>query len=163
MFSNNRLFILELVKINGLNLQFIPNIFRNDKEIVFQVLKNQLHSFVFASEKIKDNKDKFDVVEAGIDDIIKKVKEVVEPISSPIVAGMKLIPFGNPSERLQELADDLKLKMDGIDLSELEKIPDLSPEITIRVKALPQKVKDKKCPDFLHPLFVSPNGMSAKK
>ncbi len=95
------------------------------------------------TKKIEENKDKFNVVEAGIDDIIKKVKEIVEPISSPIVAGIKLIPFGNPSKRLQELTDDLKLKMDGIDLSELEKIPDLTPEIKIEVKALPQKVKDK--------------------
>ena len=95
------------------------------------------------TKKIKENEKQFDVVETGIDDIIKKVKNTVEPISSPIVTGIKLIPFGNPSEKLQELADDLKLKMDGIDLSELEKIPDLAPEITTRVKALPKKVIDK--------------------
>jgi uncharacterized coiled-coil protein SlyX len=95
------------------------------------------------TRRIKENEKQFDVVEAGIDDIIKKVKDTVKPISSPIVAGIKLIPFGNPSEKLQELANELKHKMDDIDLSALEKIPDLAPEITTRVKALPQKVKDK--------------------
>ncbi len=95
------------------------------------------------TKKIKENEKQFDVVETGIDKIIADLKTKLEPISTPIIKGIKLIPFGDPNEKLQELSDELKLKMDGISFSELEKIPDIDPALTTRIKALPDKVKTK--------------------
>jgi hypothetical protein len=95
------------------------------------------------TKKIKENEKQFDVVETGIDKIIADLKTKLEPISTPIIKGIKRIPFGDPNEKLQELSDELKLKMDGISFSELEKIPDIDPALTTRIKALPDKVKTK--------------------
>ena len=95
------------------------------------------------TKQIKEHEKDFDVVEGKIDTIITELKTKLEPISTPIIAGIKLIPFGDPTKKLQELSDELKLKMDGIDFSELEKIPDIDPILTDRIKALPDKVKTK--------------------
>jgi hypothetical protein len=95
------------------------------------------------TKKIKENEKQFDVVETEIDTIIAQLKAKLEPISTPIITGIKMIPFGDPNEKLQELSDELKLKMDGISFSELEKIPDIDPALTTRIKALPDKVKTK--------------------
>lgn len=95
------------------------------------------------TKKIKENEKQFDVVETEIDTIIAQLKAQLEPISTPIITGIKMIPFGDPNERLQELSDELKLKMDGISFSELEKIPNIDPALTTRIKALPDKVKTK--------------------
>jgi len=95
------------------------------------------------TKKIKENEKQFDVVETEIDTIIAQLKAQLEPISKPIITGIKMIPFGDPNEKLQELSDELKLKMDGISFSELEKIPDIDPALTTRIKALPDKVKTK--------------------
>jgi len=95
------------------------------------------------TKQIKEHEKDFDVVESKIDSIITQLKTQLEPISTPIIAGIKLIPFGDPTEKLQELSDELKLKMDGIDFSELEKIPDIDPTLKDRIKALPDKVKTK--------------------
>jgi hypothetical protein len=95
------------------------------------------------TKKIKENEKQFDVVETEIDTIIAQLKAQLEPISKPIITGIKMIPFGDPNERLQELSDELKLKMDGISFSELEKIPNIDPALTTRIKALPDKVKTK--------------------
>lgn len=95
------------------------------------------------TKKIKENEKQFDVVETEIDTIIAQLKAQLEPISKPIITGIKLIPFGDPNEKLQELSDELKLKMDGISFSELEKIPNIDPALTTRIKALPDKVKTK--------------------
>jgi hypothetical protein len=95
------------------------------------------------TKKIKENEKQFDVVETGIDTIISKLKTELEPISKPIITGIKLVPFGDPNEKLHELSEDLKLKIDGISFSELEKIPDIDPVLTTRIKALPDKVKTK--------------------
>ena len=95
------------------------------------------------TKQIKEHKTDFDVVESKIDSIITQLKTQLESISKPIIAGIKLIPFGDPTEKLQELSDELKLKMDGIDFSELEKIPDIDPTLKDRIKALPDKVKTK--------------------
>ena len=95
------------------------------------------------TKQIKEHEKEFDVVESNIDSIITQLKTQLEPISKPIIAGIKLIPFGNPQERLDDLSDELKLKMDGISFSELEKIPDIDPTLNERIKALPDKVKTK--------------------
>jgi hypothetical protein len=95
------------------------------------------------TKKIKENEKQFDVVETEIDTIIAQLKAKLEPISTPIITGIKMIPFGDPNEKLQELSDELKLKMDGISFSELEKIPDIDPALTTRIKTLPDKVKTK--------------------
>lgn len=95
------------------------------------------------TKKIKENEKQFDVVETQIDTIIAQLKTQLEPISKPIITGIKMIPFGDPNERLQELSDELKLKMDGISFSELEKIPNIDPALTTRIKELPDKVKTK--------------------
>lgn len=95
------------------------------------------------TKQIKEHEKDFDVVESKIDSIITQLKTQLEPISTPIIAGIKLIPFGDPTEKLQELSDELKLKMDGIDFSELEKIPGIDPTLKDRIKALPDKVKTK--------------------
>jgi hypothetical protein len=94
------------------------------------------------TKQIKENEKQFDVVESKIDTIITELKTRLEPFTL-IINGIKLIPFGNPNKRLQELSDELKLKMDGIDFSELEKIPDIDPSLKDRIKALPDKVKTK--------------------
>ena len=57
MFLNNKNFFLEIVRINGLNLEFIPKIFKNDKEIVLTAIINNSNAFIFASDKLKDNKE----------------------------------------------------------------------------------------------------------
>jgi hypothetical protein len=94
------------------------------------------------TKQIKENEKQFDVVEAKIDTIITELKTKLEPFTL-IINGIKLIPFGNPTEKLEELSDELKLKLDDIDFSELEKIPDIDPTLTDRIKALPDKVKTK--------------------
>ena len=55
MFWNNKLFLLELVKSNGNNLCLIPDIFRNDKEIVFEAVKQNHYSLEFSSKRLKNN------------------------------------------------------------------------------------------------------------
>ena len=95
------------------------------------------------TKQIKEHEKDFDVVESKIDSIITQLKTQLEPISTPIIAGIKLIPFGDPTEKLKELSEEIKLKMDGIDFSELEKIPDIDPTLNERIKALPDKVKTK--------------------
>jgi hypothetical protein len=95
------------------------------------------------TDEIKLHEKEFDVVESKIDSIITQLKTQLEPISKLTIAGIKLIPFGDPTKKLEELSDELKLKMDGIDFSELENIPNIDPTLKDRIKALPDKVKTK--------------------
>jgi hypothetical protein len=94
------------------------------------------------TKQIKKHDKDFDIVEGKIDTIITELKTQLGPFTS-IIAGIKSIPFGDPTKKLQELSDELKLKLDSIDFSELEKIPDIDPTLKDRIKALPDKVKTK--------------------
>ena len=95
------------------------------------------------TKQIKEHAKDFDVVESKINSIITQLKTKLEPISKLTIAGIKSFSLSDPTEKLQKLSDELKLKMDGIDFSELENIPDIDKTLTDRIKALPDKVKTK--------------------
>ena len=95
------------------------------------------------TKQIKEHEKDFDVVESKINSIITQLKTKLEPISKLTIAGIKSFSLSDPTEKLQKLSDELKLKMDGIDFSELENIPDIDKTLTDRIKALPDKVKTK--------------------
>ena len=95
------------------------------------------------TKEINEHKNNFDQVEKSIDKVIDGIEGKIKPIAEPVVAGIKLIPFGDPKEKLSELADEIKLKIEGIDLSELSNIEGLPEDIKSRVASLPDKVKTK--------------------
>lgn len=93
-------------------------------------------------QEINKHKNDFDAVEKGIDNVIKNVEKKIKPIADPIVSGIKMIPFGNPNDKLDELNTEIDKKIDSIDLStELQKIEGLPEEIKARVASIPDKVK----------------------
>jgi len=110
-------------------------------EGIINIIKNTFLTEL--TTKIKEHEKDFDLVEKGIDDIIKKVKDLVETPAKILVTGITLSPFGDKDKNLNELADEIKLKVDGIDLTALENIELTDKTLAPRVKALPQKVKDK--------------------
>jgi hypothetical protein len=54
---NNRAFVLEAVKQNGLELQFASKQFRNDKQVVLEAVKQDGDAIRYASEQLKNDKD----------------------------------------------------------------------------------------------------------
>jgi len=96
------------------------------------------------TKEINEHKNNFDEVEKSIDKVIDDIEGKIKPIAGPVVAGIKLIPFGDPADKLKELDAEIEKKIDAIDLStELQKIEGLPEDIKSRVASLPDKVKTK--------------------
>ncbi len=92
-------------------------------------------------QEINKHKNDFDAVEKGIDDVIDTVEGKIKPIADPIVSGIKMLPFGDPNDRLDELNTEIDKKIDSIDLSEIKNIEGLPKDIKDRVASIPDKVK----------------------
>jgi hypothetical protein len=92
-------------------------------------------------QEINKHKNDFDAVEKGIDDVIDTVEGKIKPIADPIVSGIKMLPFGNPNDRLDELNTEIDKKIDSIDLSDIKNIEGLPKDIKDRVASIPDKVK----------------------
>ena len=55
--SNDRSFILDAVKINGLTLHNASDILKSDPEVCLEAIKNEKNSFEFIDESLKSNKE----------------------------------------------------------------------------------------------------------
>jgi hypothetical protein len=92
-------------------------------------------------QEINEHKNNFDAVEKGIDDVIDTVEGKIKPIIGPVITSIKMIPFGNPNDRLDKLNTEIDKKIDSIDLSEIKNIEGLPKDIKDRVASIPDKVK----------------------
>ena len=53
----NKEFLLKLIKINGRHYKFIPEIFKDDEELLIEAIKTFPYCLIYTSKKNKNNKD----------------------------------------------------------------------------------------------------------
>lgn len=56
-YGDNKEFILEMIKIGNLSLEYLSKERRSDKDIVFSAVKKNGMDILYASEELKNNKD----------------------------------------------------------------------------------------------------------
>ena len=82
--SKNKNFILKVIKLSPISLNFVDDDFKKDKEIVFEAIKISGSAFQFADKELRKDKDfVLKVVEYNgfalqfVDSSLKKVEEIV--------------------------------------------------------------------------------------
>ena len=90
---NNKNVVLEVVKQNGLALQFASEKLQDDKNVVLEAVKQDGRALRFASEKLCNDKDiqiAAGIIEPSIDDIIADAKKWCAEHNTPSSDKMEL-------------------------------------------------------------------------